>query len=92
MALYVTRPRRDEVRIGRGLPSGTSLDVGHGIGRGLPNDNENSFNATTAKYGRRSYILVVLATMISSSSYCIYIIYMLAIALRKAILNPYLQK
>ena len=23
MALYVTRPRRDEVRIGRGLPSGT---------------------------------------------------------------------
>ena len=22
MALYVTRPRRDEVRIGRGLPSG----------------------------------------------------------------------
>ena len=24
MALYVTRPRRDEVRIGRGLPSGTN--------------------------------------------------------------------
>ena len=23
MALYVTRPRRDEVRIGRGLPSAT---------------------------------------------------------------------
>ena len=38
----------------------SSLDVGHGIGRGLPNDNENSFNATTAKYGRGSYILVVV--------------------------------
>ena len=25
MALYVTRPRRDEVRIGRGLPSGSLL-------------------------------------------------------------------
>ena len=26
MALYVTRPRRDEVRIGRGLPSGGELE------------------------------------------------------------------
>ena len=26
MALYVTRPRRDEVRIGRGLPSDTEGD------------------------------------------------------------------
>ena len=25
MALYVTRPRRDEERIGRGLPSGAAL-------------------------------------------------------------------
>ena len=25
MALYVTRPRRDEVRIGRGLPSGEMI-------------------------------------------------------------------
>ena len=33
MSLYVTRPRRDEVRIGRGLPSD---DAGHEIGRGLP--------------------------------------------------------
>ena len=38
MALSVTRPRRDEVRIDRGLPSDPSLDVGHGISRGLPND------------------------------------------------------
>ena len=30
MALYVTRPRRDEVRIGRGLPSGFSYCHGGG--------------------------------------------------------------
>ena len=38
MALYVTRPRRDEERIGRGLPSAisTSSDVVYGICRGLP--------------------------------------------------------
>ena len=27
MALYVTRPRRDEERIGRGLPSGATINV-----------------------------------------------------------------
>ena len=31
MALYVTRPRRDEVRIGRGLPSDTMHEVLHDI-------------------------------------------------------------
>ena len=35
MALYVTRPRRDEERIGRGLPS---ADVVYGIYRGLPSE------------------------------------------------------
>ena len=34
MALYVTRPRRDEERIGRGLLSDEER-----IGRGLPSDN-----------------------------------------------------
>ena len=38
MALYVTRPRRDEERIGRGLPSGPRSDVVYGICRGLPSD------------------------------------------------------
>ena len=33
MALFVTRPRRDEVRIDRGLPSGPRLDEER-IGRG----------------------------------------------------------
>ena len=37
MAIYVTRPRRDEVRIGRGLPS---ADVVYGICRGLPSGQE----------------------------------------------------
>ena len=27
MALYVTRPRRDEVRMGRGLPSGVRMNT-----------------------------------------------------------------
>ena len=36
MALYVTRPRRDEERIGRGLPIGPRSDVVYGIYRGLP--------------------------------------------------------
>ena len=37
MALYVTRPRRDEERIGRGLPSVHLCDEER-IGRGLPSD------------------------------------------------------
>ena len=32
MALYVTRPRRDEVRIGRGLPSVTIYILAHAFG------------------------------------------------------------
>ena len=36
MALYIRRARRDEVRIGRGLPSGPRSDVVYGICRGLP--------------------------------------------------------
>ena len=31
MAIYVTRPRRDEVRIGRGLPSDTSTCISEDI-------------------------------------------------------------
>ena len=38
MALYVTRPRRDEERIGRGLPSELHLCDEERIGRGLPSD------------------------------------------------------
>ena len=37
MALYVTRPRRDEVRIGRGLPSDTVQEIINS----LLNTNEN---------------------------------------------------
>ena len=36
MALYVTRPRRDEVRIGRGLPSGTAWSL-------IIRDSSNSY-------------------------------------------------
>ena len=39
MALYVTRPRRDEVRIGRGLPSDEAR-----IGRGLPSECQVYFS------------------------------------------------
>ena len=52
MALYVTRPRRDEERIGRGFPSdmfmwqssiAARFDVGFGIVRRLPSEQHGFF-------------------------------------------------
>ena len=43
MSLYITRPRRDEVRIGRGLPSGDLLVVSpywYNIKHGTDKQNE----------------------------------------------------
>ena len=38
MALYATRPRRDEVRIGRGLPSGVIVVIATNIIFGILNN------------------------------------------------------
>ena len=47
MALYVTRPRRDEERIGRGLPSGPRSDLVYGICRGLQSEVNRPGTANT---------------------------------------------
>ena len=46
MALYVTRPRRDEVRIGRGLPSGFTCRHVKKIDNGNVNTFEGCFSSS----------------------------------------------
>ena len=73
MALYVTRPRRDEVRIGRGLPSGRRItavakqdaEVATPTKRSCCNNDDTSIRRTESKIHRHRDLKIYLSKKIA---------------------------